>query len=737
MICGRPPQGGMISIALGLLLFFAPVVGADEKAKRTRLDVVPKQGRSATEPTVRDGPPCRPPALSRRDWLGVEPLLGAQRFRKPMQATPHPTEESAWWVGETEGLILEARESLEPTLGPAPAVLDVRDRVRAGEQWGLLGFAVAPGFPDDPRLFVAYTAKTRREEVALQSRVSVFESTDGGRTFDPGTEKVLLFEGQMHVWHPIAGLRFGPDGHLYIAWGEGGAGRSLVDERLLRGKLLRIDVSEPSEKGYRVPDDNPFLDGAERPEVWATGFRNPWRFSFDPDTGELWVADVGGREFEEVGRVAAGEDHGWPAREGFACQWPELCDESSPVEPLVVHSSSSVCAVIGGHVYRGKTFPSLVGKYVYGDYCAHALYAYDPDSKSTEFLQRLDMSVLGAIELDRDGEIVLVETKGPDPAGLEATSRILRLVRTGDPQEIEKFRYTTLADLGCQHPGGARVPPRGMIPYEVVVPAWDQGDDVARFMVPRFRSILSTDRGLSGRSKMYLKTLFVEEEPIETQVLAVDKAGNVGAWSYAWDARARHARLITRPTTRRLWNGREWRYETEPACLRCHSEAAGRVLGSSFRQLDTGGQLDRWVEDGTLELREDGALSTALAKHRSLVDPRDVEKELDDRARSYLHVRCGSCHRPGGAGAGSPMNLTIDVDFSEMNVCGASPMAQYPGSPADALVQPGEPEGSLLYVRMMDEGSLAMPPGRMDRDSEGTELIGAWIRGLAGCAPES
>lgn len=694
-------------------------------------------GSRRIEPTSPDARPCVPPPLSRRDWLGVEPLLGDQRFRKPMQATPHPTEDSLWWVGETEGLILEAWESSDPELGPARAVLDIRDRVHAGEQWGLLSFALAPGFPADPRLFVTYTAEPRRRRAALQSRVSVFESTDGGRTFDPTTEKVLLFESQKHVWHPIAGLRFGPDGYLYVAWGEGGAGRSLVRERLLRGKILRIDVSEPSEKGYRVPQDNPFLQGEERPEVWATGFRNPWRFSFDAETGQFWVADVGAREFEEVGRVRAGEDHGWPSREGFACRRPELCAESSPVEPLVVHSSSSVCAVIGGHVYRGKAFPSLVGKYVYGDYCAHALYAYDPDERSTEFLQRLDMAVLGAIELDRDGELVLVETEGPDPAGLEATSRVLRLVRTGDPDDVDKFPFMTLADLGCQHPDGARESPRGMIPYDVVVPAWDQGDDAVRFMAPRFRAALSTDAGLSGRLKMFLKTLFVEDEPIETQVLAVDGAGNVGAWSYAWDARARHARLITSPTTRRLWNGREWRYDTEPACLRCHSEAAGRVLGSSFRQLDTGGQLDRWVQEGTLELRKEGALSKALAQHRSLVDPRDAEEDLDDRARSYLHVRCGTCHRPGGAGAGSPMNLTLDVDFSAMNVCGASPMAQYPGSPADAIVQPGEPERSLLYVRMMDEGSLAMPPGRMDRDDEGAELIGAWIRGLATCAPES
>lgn len=663
----------------------------------------------------------------------MEPLFGAQLFRKPMQATPHPTEPSAWWVGETEGRIVEARQGSEPTGEPPRVVLDIRDRVRAGKQWGLLSFALAPGFPEDPRLFVTYTAQARSRNAELQSRVSVFRTTDGGRTFDPETEEVLLAENQRHVWHPIAGLRFGPDGFLYVAWGEGSAGKSLVRERLLRGKVLRIDVSGEDERGYRIPEDNPFLAGAERPEVWATGFRNPWRFSFDPETGDLWIGDVGGREFEEVGRVRAGENHGWPAREGFLCRRPQMCAEFDAVEPLVVHSSSSVCAIIGGHVYRGKTIPSLVGKYVYGDHCAHALYAYDPSSGSTEFLQRLDMGALGAIELDRDGELVLVETDAADPAGLEPASRILRLVRTGEPDE-GKFPYTTLEVLGCQDSDGPRAAPEGMIPYDVVVPAWDQGDEAVRFFDKRFRSILASDNGLSGRSKVYLKTLLVEDEPIETQVLAVDATGNVGAWSYAWDPKGGRARLVTKPETRRLWNGREWRFDTEPACLRCHSEAAGRILGTRFRQLDANGQLERWVKEGVLELRkETDALSKALERRRRLVDPGDATGNLDDRARSYLHVRCGSCHRPGGAGAGSPMNLTLDVSLAEMKICGASPMAQHPGSLADAIVQPGAPERSLLYLRMMDEGSLAMPPGRMARDTEGAELIGTWIRGLKTC----
>ncbi len=434
-----------------------------------------------------------------------------------------------------------------------------------------------------------------------------------------------------------------------------------------------------------------------------------------------------------MGRVRAGVNHGWPAREGFSCRLPELCAEFDSIEPLAVHSSSSVCAIIGGHLYRGKAFPSLVGKYVYGDHCAHALYAYDPGTGTTEFLQRLDMGALGAIELDRNGELVLVETEAADPAGLEATSRILRLVRTGEPGEKE-FPFTTLDALGCQSPDGPRATPEGMVPYDVVVPAWDQGDDSVRFFDKRFRPILANDNGLSGRSKIYLKTLLVEDEPIETQVLAVDATGDVGAWSYAWDSQGRRARLVTKPETRRLWNGREWRFDTEPACLRCHSEAAGRILGSSFRQLDANGQLERWMKDGVLELpKEPDALSKALERRRKLVDPGDTTENLDDRARSYLHVHCGSCHRPGGAGAGSPMNLTLDVPLADMKICGASPMAQYPGSPADAIVQPGVPDRSLLYLRIMDEGSLAMPPGRMARDTDGAELIGTWIRGLKPC----
>ncbi len=277
-----------LAAVVGLILFLCPAGDAAGEPKRTRLEFVPKNETAKRirgdfdGKRVKKGRRCRPPKMARRTWMGVEPLLGAQPFRKPMQATPHPTDPSAWWVGETEGRILEARQDAVPSGEPPRVVLDIRDRVRAGTQWGFLSFAVAPGFPDDPRLFVTYTAQARSPKAKLQSRVSVFRSTDGGRTFDPETEEVLLAESQNHVWHPIAGLRFGPDGFLYVGWGEGSAGKSLVRDQLLRGKILRIDVSQENGRAYEIPEDNPFRAGTERPEVWATGFRNPWRLSFDP-----------------------------------------------------------------------------------------------------------------------------------------------------------------------------------------------------------------------------------------------------------------------------------------------------------------------------------------------------------------------------------------------------------------------------------------------------------------------
>lgn len=672
--------------------------------------------------------PCRPPPIRDAEWLELVPVFGDERFRKPVQALPHPTRAGVWLVVESEGLVLAVSEDdSEPEV-----VLDIRDRVRAGRQWGLQSIALAPEYPNAPFLFASYTAPPADAESALESRVSRFLLRDDGTTFDAESEVVLLAEMQPTVWHPIAGLRFGPDGMLYVAWGAGGRRR---EPRALRGNLLRIDATSTPEAGYVIPTDNPFPDGPHRPEVFAAGFRNPWRFSFDFETDDLWLADVGGREFEEVSRVAAGEHHGWPWFEGFACRRPVGCDpEHTP--PTLVHASSSLCAVIGGHVYRGTAIPALRGKYVYGDYCTRTLHAYDPESGERTFLQRLPMRFLVGIEVGPDGELYVVEAQGRPPDELERTYGVYRVRPTSEPPDPVMAGDHTITSLGCEGSRGPTSTPAQMLAYDVTLPAWHGGAVARRFVQRGFRAIGRADGVGTRRPKVFLKTLFLGSSPIETQMLAVDRAGTWGAWSFAWDDDGETAHLVTTPTRRRFPSGREWRFDTEETCFRCHSEAAGRTLGLSLRQLDVDNQLEEWLEAGILEsLRPARTLRARLARLPRLVSIEDSAAGVEAKARSFLHVRCSPCHRPGGEGRPAAMDLTIDAPLDRMGICGVAPIAHYPGLTFDSLVEPGKPDASLLLLRMADGGALAMPPGESHPDVAGLEIVRSWIADLESCAP--
>ncbi len=275
---------------------------------------------------------------------------------------------------EQGGALRRARDGL---LQPAP-VLDLRDRVlsTAFEQ-GLTGFALAPDYPQDARVYVHYI---RADGASVIAR---FSWPDPAIPIDTGGEEVLLVVPQPHPTHNCNQLAFGPDGYLYIGCGDGGKGNGpILDPRLLShalGKLLRIDVSPAV--GYAIPPDNPYRGrhGA-LPEIWATGLRNPYRFSFDPDSGELWLGDVGQASREELNRLPAGLgglDLGWPILEGDAC-WPagSPCDDEGlwPPEHVYLHEEGR-CAVIAGPRVRDAGLPVLDGAVLFADFCSGELFA--------------------------------------------------------------------------------------------------------------------------------------------------------------------------------------------------------------------------------------------------------------------------------------------------------------------------------------------------------------------------
>ena len=258
------------------------------------------------------------------------------------------------------------------SLLPTP-FLDISSKVSTRREQGLLGLAFPPDFASSRRFFVYYT------DLAGDSRISVFQVSADPDRADPASETVVLGVDQPGPSHNGGQILFGPDGFLYIGLGDGGShdgldegrGQSLND---LLSSVLRIDVSSGS--SYSIPPDNPFVGtpGA-RPEIWSYGFRNPWRFSFDRATGDIYIADVGESDWEEVNYSSAadgasrGADYGWSVMEGTHCFRDQPCDKTGLTLPILEYNHSDGCAIIGGYVYRGTAIPALQGHYFYADLC--------------------------------------------------------------------------------------------------------------------------------------------------------------------------------------------------------------------------------------------------------------------------------------------------------------------------------------------------------------------------------
>jgi glucose/arabinose dehydrogenase len=253
-------------------------------------------------------------------------------------------------------------------------------RLVAGGEQGLLSVAFPPGFAAKRYFYVNYTRAQDGATVVARYRLSAGDPN----VADPASEEVLLTISQPFANHNGGQLAFGPDNYLYIGMGDGGSGgdpfNNAQNPGVLLGKLLRIDV-ESGAVPYGVPPTNPFLGMISyRPEIWALGLRNPWRFSFDRGTGNLYIGDVGQNNFEEIDFQPAGspggQNYGWNIMEGDSCYPPGTvgCNRTGLALPVFVYAHVPECSVTGGHVYRGSAFPSLQGVYLFGDLCSGRIW---------------------------------------------------------------------------------------------------------------------------------------------------------------------------------------------------------------------------------------------------------------------------------------------------------------------------------------------------------------------------
>lgn len=339
-------------------------------------------------------------------------VFPALTFERPVFLTHAGDDSEFLYVIEQEGVIHRIGPA---SPGQTDVFLDIRSSVtRGGNEEGLLGLAFSPAFADNGQFYVYYSATKPRRSV-----LSRFETRADGLA-DPESEEVVLEVGQPFPNHNGGMITFGPDGMLYIGLGDGGSAgdphRNGQNPGTLLGTILRIDTEHPADGApYAIPGDNPFVgDPGARDEVWAYGLRNPWRFSFDRATGDLWVGDVGQNAREEVDIVHPGANYGWNVMEGSTCFRTRSCNDDGLQAPVAEYGHNLGCSVTGGYVYRGKRLPALKGVYLYGDFCSGRIWGLHHDGTEVTAqaeLVRAQFQVSSFGE-DADGEVYVLGFDG-------------------------------------------------------------------------------------------------------------------------------------------------------------------------------------------------------------------------------------------------------------------------------------------------------------------------------------
>ncbi len=315
------------------------------------------------------------------------------------------------FVVEQAGIIKRFNNS--PTVDSYTVFLDITEDVYSGGERGLLGLAFHPNFTSNGLFYVYYTVSDPRPTVDSRSIVAQFNvSQTDPLIADPQTKMIIMEIDQPYGNHNAGQIDFGPDNYLYIALGDGGSGGDPLNNgqnrATLLGSILRIDIDNSTDgKNYSIPVDNPFVGNSEgyREEIYAYGLRNPWRFSFDTDMDRLWVGDVGQSEYEEVDIIEKGKNYGWKIMEGEHCYSPSAgCNTTGLELPIIEYSHSVGNSITGGYVYRGEAIPSLVGKYIYGDYGSGRIWALEYDGMNDPINTELMLSGKAISSFGTDAE---------------------------------------------------------------------------------------------------------------------------------------------------------------------------------------------------------------------------------------------------------------------------------------------------------------------------------------------
>ncbi|HEX3999137.1 MAG TPA: PQQ-dependent sugar dehydrogenase [Pirellulales bacterium] len=750
---------------------FSANAAAAESPSHAAEPVSPRVAWTTSHVTGAPEPP--PPYVTPR----IFPKLA---FTHPLEMVVAPGSDR-WFVVEQGGEIFSFPNSQD--CAKADLFLDIQKQsqmlppsVVLGDTYGL---AFDPKFAENHYCYVCYNVygKPGNTQLPDGTRVSRFRVTgiDPPRV-DPASEKIII------TWlgggHNGGSLKFGPDGFLYISSGDGGfpnppdphnTGQDISD---LLSSILRIDVDHPSgNRPYTIPADNPFVDtpGA-RGEVWAYGLRNPWRMSFDRQTGELWAGDVGWELWESIDRIKKGGNYGWSIVEGPQPVYPDhKCGPTPILAPNLAFPHTDACCIIGGYVYRGKRLKELVGSYICGDWETRRMWGtrFDGDKPVSHRELVEGGPRIVAFGEAHDGELCILDYDlgtihelQPNPERDTHAAFPTRLSQTGlfEPAETDR-RGAPPSARGVFR----RLAP-GVVPFSIVAEQWADHATAERFIaLPGLSSVevhrepvdvpgsMFSQQEAFPKDGLLVKTFSMEMESgnpasrrrLETQLLHFNGRDWRG-YSYRWNDAETDATLVAAsgedrklavadphaPGGKRI---QTWHYPSRNECLMCHNPWVRYQLAFTPPQLAAHDQLSRlekmgiirWAADPSEEFPDPDKLPPV-----ELVNPYDRSADLDRRARSYLHVNCSHCHQ-FGAGGTADIELRANFPIASTKLLGAQPKQGSFGIKDAQIVAGGDPYRSVLFYRTSKMGHGRMPHiGSELVDVAGIELLRDWIRQL-------